>query len=174
MSVLSGLTASAGLGIAPGVPPVKQSPSLAPSGGGLTHVYTSGTKIIAGGEPDWVYLSAVLYAEQIHPATLEDLDAMDVRDLERWSIEGPTSLRPGETPNCSLTLDMAYSLTTTPGTDWREFRPGEYKLRSYILRLTITRPTTDYDFRVYRLATRATRKAKPMRETFHERFFNLG
>jgi hypothetical protein len=133
----------------PWVAPERRSAALKASGGGLVHTYESDAQAL--GAAAWVYLQAVIYAEQIHPATADDLDAMSGRDLARWSIEGPTFVRPGETPNCTLKLEVAYSLTATPGSDWREFRPGRYKLRSYQMKLTVTRPTTDYDFRIYRL-----------------------
>ena len=92
----------------------------------------------------------------------------------RWTLEGPTFPVPGEPANSTVKLEVAHSLTATPGSDWREFRPGLYKLRSYRVRLTITRPTLDFDFRVYRLATRATRRAQPQAQAVSERFFAHG
>lgn len=141
----------------------------------LSHTYTSTLHTLT--EAEEVYLVAELYAEQIHPWTVDQvaaLGAIEGRDAARWTMEGPTMVRPGEPANCTLKLEVAHSLASAPGEDWQEFRAGVYKLRSYKMRVTITRPSTDFDFRVYRLSTRAIRRRPVMRDTFTERFFARG
>lgn len=137
--------------------------------------FTSNARVLA--ESDWVYLQALLYAEQIHPWTVDQVAALgpiEGRNAMRWTLEGPLSPGPGEPANCAIFLEVAHSLTATPGSDWREFKPGKYKLRSYRMRLTIARPSLDFDFRIYRLATRATRVAPPQRDAVGAAFFSHG
>jgi hypothetical protein len=42
------------------------------------------------------------------------------------------------------------------------------------MRLTVTRFSLDFDFRVYRFATRATRTALPQLDSVTARFFHRG
>lgn len=161
----------------PWVPAIKRSVALKRDNLNVYLVaqFTTNDHVLA--ESDWVYLQAAVYAEQIHPWTLDQVDALgpiEGPNAQRWTMEGPTSIAPGEPANCTMLLEVAHSLTTSPGSDWREFRPGRYKLRSYRMRLTITRPSLDFDFRVYRFATRATRAAPAQREVFAERFMLNG
>lgn len=126
-------------------------------------------------ESDWVYLQVSMYAEQIHPWTVDQIDALgpiEGENAARWTWEGPTYTLPGEPANCTFALEVAHSLTSDPGTDYRAFQSGLFKLRSYRVRLVITRPSLEFDFRVYRLATRATRRALPQREVHVERWFS--
>lgn len=126
-------------------------------------------------EAEWVYLQAVTYAEQVHPWTVDQIDALgpiEGANAMRWTFEGPTSIRAGEPQNCTMALELAYSQTTVPGSDWRTFRPGRYKLRSYRVRIVVTRPSLDFDFRVYRLATRATKLGKARKRVIEERFYS--
>lgn len=154
------------------LPPVRRTAYLEPNGIDLVSI--AETPVRSFTEADWVYLQIVLYAEQIHPWTMEDIDQLKTeRDLARMSIEGPTFIRPGEPADCTMKVEVAHSLTATPGSDWREYRGvGPYKLRSFQARLTITLPTTDHSFRLYRFATRATRRGAPMRDTHVERLFS--
>lgn len=141
----------------------------------LFHQYTTDPFVLD--EADWVYLQALVYAEQIHPWTVDqvsELGGIESRNAKRWTMEGPISPVAGEPANCTQLLQVAYNLTASPGSDWRTFQPDKYKLRSVKLRLTITRPSTDFDFRVYRLAIRATRVAPPQRDIIGERFYSRG
>lgn len=159
----------------PWIPAVRRSAHLKATGVALTGSYT--TDVHAFSEPDEVYLQAVTYAEQVHPWTVEQVAALgpiEGPNARRWTMEGPTSLRPGEPSNCTLKVEVATSLGAAPGGDWRTFVPGMFKLRSYKFRATLTRPSADFDFRLYRLATRATRKAQPMRDWATERLFDNG
>ena len=159
----------------PWLPAPERGAKLKANGASLTHSYETDTRALA--EADWVYLQVGWIAYQVHPMGWDALDvygAFDGRDMQRWTWEGPTSLRAGEVGNCSIACELAYSTTSSPGSDWRAFRPGRYKLRSFKVRLVVTRPSTSYDFRILRLATRATRVAVPRREVFAERFFDHG
>lgn len=147
------------------LPAVKRSPALKPSTG-TVHTYTADQRVLTG-EAEWVHLEVVTYAEQYHPATIEYLDGLgpiEGRDMARWTVEGPMLLFPGEDENCSMRVEVSHSESGTAGTDWRLYEPGPYKLRAFNVRLVIERPSTSHDFRVYRLATRATRLAPQARD----------
>lgn len=144
----------------PWITPAFGGPKIKPSGGGLSHVYTTDTKTIA--EADWVYLQVVLVAWQIHPATVAELAALGPvgsANAQRWTIEGPLSHQPGDpgNGNCTVSVEIAHSLSSDPGSDWQPYVEGKYRLRSVKARVTITRPTTAYDFRVARFSLRAER-----------------
>lgn len=108
-----------------------------------------------------VYLQVGLIARQIHPATIAEVSAivgpLGSRKARQWTIEGPLLASLWDEPNCTVKVEVAHSLGSTPGTDWREYRPGVYRLRSYAVRVTITRPSAAFDFRLSRLYVRATK-----------------
>ena len=177
MPISSGITIEAGPGdTEPWVPPERRGSKLRQSGVGLTHSYTTDAQLFS--ESDWVYLQVVLSAYQIHPATVAELSALGPvgsTNAMRWTIEGPTSHRigdPGFGVNCTMLVEVAHSLTSDPGTDWRVYRPERYKLRSFKARLTVVRPDVTYGFRVTRFAVRATRVAPAQRDVIGERFFS--
>ena len=132
------------------------------------HVYETDTKVLS--ESDLVRLSLVCSAHQIHPASVDDLaflGDLDSRNAARWTIEGPlvhVPGDPGEPTNCTITPEIAYSLDSEdPGDDWKPYKPGKYRLRSVKARITITRPSTAYEFRVTQLGIRADRVSAPHR-----------
>lgn len=144
----------------PWITPAFSGPKLQPSGSGLEHVYTTDTKALT--EADWVYLQVVLVAHQIHPATVAELATLGPvgsANAQRWTIEGPLSHQPGDpgNGNCTVLVEIAHSLTSDPGTDWKPYREGRYRLRSVKARVTITRPDDTYSFRVLRFALVAER-----------------
>lgn len=161
----------------PWIPLSERGSKLKATAGSTTHSYTTDDRVLASA--GWVYLQIVFKAYQIHPATVDELDVLGPvggRNALRWTIEGPTSHRPGDPgagANCAMKLEVAYSTTATPGSDWQVYRPrGRYKLRSFKTRLTITRPDETYDFRVVRFATRATRVGLSQRDHYTERFLS--
>lgn len=176
MSVISGMEVETGSSN-PWVPVIKRSGALKRDLLNVIpeHQFTTDAYVLS--ESDWVYLQAVLYAEQIHPWTVDQVDALgpiEGPNAARWTMEGPTFDLPGEPQQCDCKIEVAHSLTDDPGTDWRVFRAGKFKLRSAKLRLTITRHSLDFDFRVYRFALRATRMAPPQRDVMAERYWNRG
>ena len=171
MPITTNMTVEAG---APSiwVPAYLRGPQLKPSAG-TTHTHETDAQALA--EADWVYLQIVLMAYQIHPMTVGGLDAFGPiggRNFLRWTSEGPTSLLPGETANCSIRVDVAHSLTATAGSDWREHDSGRHKLRSFKARVVVTRPDTTYDFRIVRFGVQATVNAPPMPDRLGERWFD--
>jgi len=103
---------------------------------------------------------------QIHPISLQEFTEPfsgrgPVRD---WSVEGPLSDYP-DIPtqyqgDVELTLEIAFSDTATPGTDWQEYRPGLYTGRSFAFRISIERPSEDWNVEVWRGAFRITEPAQ--------------
>lgn len=159
-----------------GLPPAYRSAALYASGGALEHIYEGNVRSLFAAEE--LQLEVVLVAYQIHPWTVEqisELGPIGGRNMARWTLEGPTSPMPGEPGNCTFKLEIAHSTGASPGTDWREIRPGgKYLLRSYQTRLTIVRPSTDFDFRVHRLNVSATRTLTPQQGVLSRRFFSHG
>jgi hypothetical protein len=161
MPVVSSVDIEAAPTSKPWITPAFGGPKLKPSGGGLVHSYTTDAKTFA--EADWVYLQIVVAAYQIHPATAAELAALGPvgsANAQRWTIEGPLSHQPGDPgagQNCTIKAELATSMSEAPGSDWRDYGPGKYRLRSAKARITITRPSTAYDFRVTRFSLLATR-----------------
>ncbi len=156
----------------PWIPASKLGPAVRPSGVELESSYTTDTKTLA--EADWVYLQVVMAAHQVHPATVAELALLGPvggANAKRWTIEGPLMHRPGDpgavfgndAPQCTALVEVAHSLTADPGTNWRRYVPGRYRLRSVQARVTITRPDPSYSFALTRLAIMATRIAPPAR-----------
>lgn len=175
MPMLSDLSSEPAPVAKPWLRTIERGKKLKASGAALAHEYETDTRTLKA--PDWVYLQVSWSAYQIHPIAWDDLDqygAFDGPDMARWTWEGPTSLLPGETPNCTIRCEVAYSTTSSPGSDWKEYREGRYRLQSVKARLVITRPNADYDFRVLRLATRVTRVARRRSDAITERFFHNG
>lgn len=151
----------------PWLPVEHRGTKLKPSGVGLIHSYETDPKDLL--EADWAYLQVALVAYQVHPATVAELVALGPvggANARRWTIEGPLLHRPGDPgagANCTMVLEVAHSLTSDPGTDWKPYRPGKYRLRSVKARVTITRPAATYSFRIVRFALLATRVSPPKR-----------
>ena len=143
-----------------------RGPKLRASGTDLVHVYETDTKALS--EADWVYLSVVCSAYQIHPATVAQLAALGPvggDNAKRWTIEGPLCDMPDDpgAGNCTIKAEIAYSLGPDPGSDWKPYEQGRYRLRSVKARVTVTRPTTHYQFRITQLGILATRISAPQR-----------
>lgn len=168
MPFVSEFTIEAGPGnTQPWTPRERRGYKLAPSGVGLTHTYETDIKLLA--EADWVYLQVVCCAYQIHPATVAELAALGPvggANAARWTIEGPLLHLPGdpgEATNCTISVEVTHSLTADPGSNWIRYKPGRYRLRSVKARVTVTRPSTAYSFRITKLGILATRLATAQR-----------
>jgi hypothetical protein len=149
------------------LPVERHGEKLKAQGVSLVHTYQTDVKVFS--ECDYVWLQVALVAWQIHPATIEELDALGPiggANMRRWTLEGPLMHRPGDpgaASNCSMRIRLAHSFRADPGTDWRPYEAGKYRCRSARAELTITRPSTDYDFRVARFTLEARRISAPQR-----------
>ena len=102
-------------------------------------------------------------AAQVHPELYNSVEHT-YRTVSDHSVEGPLSNFP-DLPSAhqgqvQVTLEVAYSDTATPGTDWQEYRPGVYSARSFAFRITFTRPNKFFDVDVWRGAFRITEPAQ--------------
>ena len=148
------------------LPAEMRGAKLMPVGPALSHVYTTDTLTLD--VADIVQLQVLLVAYQIHPATIAELAALGPvggANAKRWTIEGPLVSIPGDPGggvNCTMALEVATSMTATPGA-WRPYEAGRYRLRSVKARVTITRPSTSFQFRVARFTLLASRLSAPQR-----------
>lgn len=100
------------------------------------------------------YAEAWYKAEQSYPKTAADFewDAGDPLQA-RWTPEGPTTLRDGEDA-CTLKIQINYH-DGSSWSDWQDLSSGSvYLLTDVKFRLVATRPSTDYNIRVFRFVTR--------------------
>lgn len=145
--------------------PREQRGKKAKPASGLSHTYT--TDVYSMAEADWVYLQVTLVAYQIHPATIAELAALGPvggPNARRWTIEGPLHHVPGDPgaeTNCTMKLEIAHSMAATPGSAWRDYEAGRFRLRSAQARVTIVRPSAAYDFRICRFSLLATKVPAP-------------
>jgi len=143
---------------------------LIASGSGTTHTYQFTGTPFSTAVP--VFLQVGVEAEQHHPATLTELDKLGPiggRNMGRWTLEGPLvalSGDAGSTVNCTLTTEVAFSTSLTAGSDFREYKAGIYRMRSFKVKVTVVRPDATYNFAITRLSVRATkigaRRADPV------------
>ena len=104
----------------------------------------------------------VVEGSQVHPGSY-DGSPFTSRTVRDHSVEGPLSDFP-DTPDglsgqVDILLEVAYSLTATPGTNWQVYRPGIYTARSFAFRITLTRPTVEFNVDIWRGAFRITEPA---------------
>ena len=101
------------------------------------------------------YVEAWIEAEQNHPLTLADI-TWGIGDprFSRWTLEGPLTLLPGESENCTLRVQINYH----DGVDWSGWQDvtsgSVYYMTDAKFRLLATRPSTDYDVFIRRFVTR--------------------
>lgn len=111
----------------------------------------SGISLDQSRQPREVFLMAAVEAEQVHPATFGSMPlGFGSLEVQRWSFEGPTSVRALDAQNCTLTIQMRVSVKGANVTwgAWRPFTPGVYTAVDIQLRLRVTRPDTTYNVRV--------------------------
>ncbi len=133
------------------------------SGGALVGYYESAVPSAAmmeGMRIDPVFVEAHAVGYQIHPIAWEGLpwtwgDPL----MRRMSWEGPIDQGiDGETSPCSLVIEIAVKPDKDAAwTSWQRYAPGVYEGVGFKYRLVVTRPTTSYDVRISRFATRSRR-----------------
>lgn len=103
------------------------------------------------------FIEAVLVAEQIHPFDLSSDTMLGDPEFTRWTLEGPTHLRPGE-DECTIRIHARFNIDglSTGWSTWQNFRPGLYTCVQAQFRLEVTRPTTTFQVKIHRLDTRLT------------------
>lgn len=176
MGTLISLAVESAPSMKPWLPAWERGAKLKASGVALTHEYQTETLTLSS--PDSLYLQVSFRAWQIHPMKWNDLDQfgpIDGIEMQRWTWEGPTSIMPGELPNCSIRCEVTHSVGSSPGSDWKVHQPGErYYLRSCKARIVIARPSTAYNFRVAELRIRGTREPEVIPSIHAARFYSHG
>lgn len=111
--------------------------------------------------PREYYVEAVLVAEQRHPLVLNGDAELGDPAFARWTLEGPTHLRPGEA-NCTLELQARFNINGTQSGwgNYQTFRPGLYTFVQIQYRIKVTRPDTTYQVRIHKFETRVTSPAR--------------
>ncbi len=107
--------------------------------------------------PREYFIEAVLVAEQVHPFDLSHDVALGDPEFTRWTLEGPTHLRPGE-DECTIRIHARFNINglSTGWSEWQIFRPGLYTCVNVQFRLEVTRPSSSYQVKIHRLDTRVT------------------
>jgi hypothetical protein len=130
------------------------------TGGALTGTYTTlagvGLTVVRTRQ---AYVEAFVEADQVHPWPVDQWPALDSAEMSQWTLEGPLYVSDSDTPNCTLGLEINWTDDGSGSGGYVAFKPGVYRLQAAAFRITVTRPTTDYDVRIYRFHTRARRVA---------------
>lgn len=127
------------------------------AGSALTGTYTTGANTIAAdSRPEYTYVEAFVQADQVPPITIAEMTLpSDDPAAARRSFEGLTDV-----VECTLLLE--WRLRTEPTgsySAWEEFRPGLFFVIDVQFRITVTRPSTDWNVRIYSFGTRLSRVA---------------
>ena len=121
----------------------------------LTGTYTTEANTELGLKPRRYYIEVFVDAEQVHPATWEDMEiAWGDPRVADWTWEGPADEREG-TLRCTMTIEVRFKNADAWG-DWEEYRPGIVWCQHAQARVTFTRPNTNFDIRMHRMHTRIT------------------
>jgi hypothetical protein len=130
------------------------------SGSNLTATYTTAThNIPVDQRAEWWYNSAYATVEQIWPTTWADATYGWDDVGQQWSWEGPlNTLENGDDPG-RVTFMIETKAVDENGveSDWSQFTPGKVRGIYAYWRLTMTRPSTAYNIRVYHFATQLLR-----------------
>lgn len=130
------------------------------SGSNLTATYTTAThNIPVDQRAEWWYNSAYATVEQIWPTTWADATYGWDDVGQQWSWEGPlNTLENGDDPG-RVTFIIETKAVDENGveSDWSQFTPGKVRGIYAYWRLTMTRPSTAYNIRVYHFATQLLR-----------------
>ena len=130
------------------------------SGSNLTATYTTATHVIPVDQrAEWWYNSAYATVEQIWPTTWADATYGWDDVGQQWSWEGPlNTLENGDDPG-RVTFMIETKAVDENGveSDWSQFTPGKVRGIYAYWRLTMTRPSTAYNIRVYHFATQLLR-----------------
>lgn len=106
-----------------------------------------------------VHLSAFAVGEQVHPLTWMDA-SFTWDEAEQFSFEGPISDLgdPEDAGQCSLRIYVRLLRLDGTWGDWQDYRPGTAACVAAQFRLTVTRPSADFQVRVQRFSTRLVRQ----------------
>jgi hypothetical protein len=120
--------------------------------------YQTGDNIVAADSvAEDTFVEAFITADQVPPITAdqETLGA-DNPLASRRSAEGVI-----DDPKCTCVIEWCFRKSTSEAySSFQSFKPGRYFILDAKFRLTITRPDTDWNVRVYSFGTRFSRVAR--------------
>lgn len=138
------------------------------TGSNLTMTLGSLTSAPSNGRGERQYVEFLCVADQVHPLTVEQAQLpIDSPLMDRWTAEGPLTLLDGEPANCTMLVEWRSLIALGGGTsDWSPYTPGiAFGVKGTIdFRVTVTRPNTDFNVRIYRMASRTSRVPKQRHE----------
>lgn len=142
------------------------------SGSNLSGTYTTAGKLtMLTAQPEWAWVQFHVVADQVSPWTVADLAELPVDSpmSSNMTAEGLIAYPRAATPEfdfltdyqpCTIAVEMRFT-TSAAGSfgDWVKYEPGYYNFVNVQFRVTFTRPSTAYSFRMYRCASRLSRQA---------------
>lgn len=139
-------------------PAEERGPKLKFTGSALTATYEFTVSGVASAV--YVYSQLVVDAVQVHPDTYDKTGGSTYSDLNahRRTFEGPVYPVDGELGNCTIQVELAHSQRASAGSDYRVYQDGLFYARAMAFRITVTRPSTDYDVRIRRVALRLSKQ----------------
>ncbi len=137
------------------------------TGSNLEATYETAYTAPAPTTPIRAYVEVWWEAVQVHPLTAaEEIWAAGDPRFSRWTAEGPMTILPGETENCTLKAQIQVDEGSGLG-DWQDVRCGAvYSLRDAHFRLVATRPDATYNIKVTRFVTRIRQQAFAATDTY--------
>jgi len=128
------------------------------SGSNLSGTYELDAFSAAG--THWVYAQAFCVAEQTHPATWgKSSSTWGGVTSQGWTWEGglfDTSTTDERGSNGTLRVDYRSSISSSVTGDYKPFKSGPIFAQSLQLRVTMRRPSTDYQSTLSRMCVRLT------------------
>ena len=121
------------------------------TGSNLTLVYTTSVGLAIYGKIGRdCFCEVVMVGEQVHPFTIDLLSTYPVssHEMGQWTGEGPIA---DLFTKCEVKVEIEEDGV------WKLYKPGIYRSKNYKYRFTVTRPSDDFNIRIYRIATRARR-----------------
>lgn len=133
-------------------------PYLEFTGSNLTGAYEAARGTLSGVPLDRnCFVEAFVEAEQDHPTPPDEWLPINRKEMLGWSFEGPTYIRDGDLGNCTLTIEADPQRDGAFQSRYDEIKPGLHTFSRAQFRLFVTRPSADYNVRIYRFHTRVRR-----------------
>jgi hypothetical protein len=163
------------------------------SGSNLSGTYTTAGKLtMLTAQPEWAWVQFHAVVDQVSPWTVADLIDLPVDSpiSSNMTAEGLMAYPKAETPEfdfikdyqpCTITVEMRFT-TSAAGSfgSWIRYEPGYYNFVNVQFRITLTRPTTTYNVRMYRCASKLSRQPvgvwerAPVQETVLRKMLTRG
>jgi hypothetical protein len=144
------------------------------SGSNLTATYTtSDPLVLVDQRAEWFYNSAFFVGEQIWPTTWDDSAHVWDNGEAQWSWEGPLNKLAAADDLGRVDVKIEFRTFDEDDTysDWQAYTPGKVRCQHVQWRLTMTRPSTAHQVRIYRFSTQLLRIPRQRFERSGLQFF---